>query len=74
MEINFLWPRGVSAGGQNPPLSVLPNVTISGTLGNIPVFEATLGIILIVGLIYYVIAQRQAPETKAVAPAEAPAV
>ena len=74
MEINFLWPRGLSAGGQNPPLSVLPNVTISGTLGNIPVFEFTLGLILLVGVIYYVIAQRNAPETKAVAPAEATAV
>src|SRR5207237_5946321 len=27
MEINFLWPRNAAAGGQNPPLSALPNVT-----------------------------------------------
>lgn len=74
MEINFLWPRGFSAGGQNPPLSVLPNLNLSGTIGNIPVYEATLGIILIVGLVYYLVAQRNAPEAKAIAPVEAPAV
>jgi len=70
MEINFLWPRGLSAGGQNPPLSVLPNVTFSGTIGNIPVFEATLGVIVIVGLVYYVIAQRNAPHTTEIKAAE----
>ena len=70
MEINFLWPRVSS----NPPLSGLPNVTISGTLGNIPIFEATLGVILIVGAIYYFFAQRNMPETKAVAPLEGPAI
>src|SRR5487761_260892 len=70
MEINFLWPRNAAVGGQNPPLSTLPNVTIGGTLGNIPVFEATLGLILIVGAIYYVIAQRNAPAT--VQPTQAP--
>jgi amino acid transporter len=74
MEINFLWPRNAAVGGQNPPLSTLPNTTISGTIGNIPVYEFTLGLILLVGVIYYVIAQRNAPETKAVLPAEAPAV
>ncbi len=74
MEINFLWPRGFSAGGQNPPLSVLPNLNLSGTIGSIPVYEATLGVILIVGLVYYLVAQRNAPEAKAVAPSEASAV
>ncbi|HEV2036126.1 MAG TPA: amino acid permease [Candidatus Dormibacteraeota bacterium] len=74
MEINFLWPRNAAVGGQNPPLSALPNVTISGPIGNIPVFEFTLGLILLVGVIYYLIAQRNAPETKAIAPAEAKAV
>ena len=73
MEINFLWPRGFSAGGQNPPLSVLPNLNLSGTLGDIPVYEATLGIIVIVGLVYYLIAQRNAPHTAEIKPAEAPA-
>jgi len=70
MLVNFLWPRGSS----NPPLSGLPNISLSGALGNIPIFEATLGVILIVGAIYYVFAQRGMPDTKAVAPAEAPAV
>jgi len=73
MEINFLWPRNAAVGGQNPPLSALPNVTIGGPIGNIPVFEATLGLILLVGAIYFFIAQRNAPETKAVLPAQASA-
>lgn len=69
MEINFLWPRNLAVGGQNPPLSALPNVTISGFIGNIPVFEATLGVILLVGLIYYLIAQRGSAATPAITPA-----
>jgi amino acid transporter len=74
MEINFLWPRNAAVGGQNPPLSALPNLTIGGPIGDIPVFEFTLGVILLIGAVYYVIAQRNAPETRAIAPAEAPAV
>jgi len=73
MEINFLWPRNVAVGGQNPPLSALPNVTIGGPIGDIPVFEFTLGVILLVGLIYYLVAQRRAPETPAIQPAKSPA-
>jgi len=70
MLVNFLWPRGTS----NPPLSGLPNLSLPGALGNIPIFEATLGVILIVGAIYYAFAQRGMPDTKAVGPAEATAV
>jgi urea carboxylase system permease len=73
MEINFLWPRNAAVGGQNPPLSALPNITISGALANIPVFEFTLGLILLVGLVYYVLAQRRAPDTTNIAPLKAPA-
>ena len=73
MEINFLWPRNASVGGQNPPLSALPNVTIGGPIGDIPVFEFTLGVILLVGLIYYLVAQRKAPKTPAIQPAKSPA-
>ncbi|MHB8613191.1 MAG: amino acid permease [Candidatus Dormibacteraceae bacterium] len=73
MEINFLWPRNAAVGGQNPPLSALPNVTIGGPIGNIPVFEFTLGLILLVGVIYYVIGQRNAPETPAIQAAQSPA-
>jgi len=73
MEINFLWPRNAAVGGQNPPLSALPNITIGGPLANIPVFEFTLALILLVGVIYYVLAQRNAPETPAVKSAEAAA-
>ncbi|TMC81459.1 MAG: amino acid permease [Chloroflexi bacterium] len=79
MEVNFLWPRNGTVGGQNPPLSALPSFnfgpistgTISGPLANIPVYEFTLGIILLVGVIYWAVAQRTAPETPIVAPAEA---
>ena len=74
MEINFLWPRGASAGGQNPPLSALPNITIPGFLANIPLFEFTLGVILIVGAVYFFAAQRRPTATPTIKPAEAPAV
>ena len=73
MEVNFLWPRDVSVGGQNPPLSSLPNITFPGFLQNIPVYEFTLGIILVVGVIYWAIAQRRSTSSTTVAPADAPA-
>jgi len=77
MEINFLWPRDVAVGAQNPPLSYLlkvgSNITYTGPLAGAPLYELTLGVILLVGAIYYVIAQRNSSETKAIAPAEAPA-
>jgi len=79
MEINFLWPRNAAVGGQNPPLSALPNASgtaplgITGTLGTIPIYELVLGVILVVGVIYWAIAQRKASESPNVAPAEAPA-
>jgi amino acid transporter len=63
MEINFLWPRNLAAGAQNPPISALPNVTIPSPIGDIPIFEAVVGLIVIVGAIYYFAAQRNAPET-----------
>ena len=69
MLINFLWPRSSS----NPPLSALPNLNLSGVVGNIPIFEATVGIIVVVGAIYYAVAQRRMPDTATIAPAEAPA-
>jgi len=69
MLINFLWPRGAS----NPPLSALPNIGLSGTIGDIPIVEATIGIIVIVGAIYWAFAQRRMPKTAAIVPAEAPA-
>src|SRR5256712_3900440 len=58
MEINFLWPRNAAVGGQNPPLSALPNVTVPGFLSNVPIFEFTLGVILLIGIIYSAISQR----------------
>jgi len=69
MLINFLWPRTTS----NPPLSSLPNVNLPGFLGGIPIFEATVGVILIVGAVYYAFAGRGMPDTQAVAPAQATA-
>jgi hypothetical protein len=73
MEVNFLWPRDASVGGQNPPLSSLPNITFPGFLQNIPVYEFTLGIIVLIGLIYWAIAQRRSTSTATIAPAEATA-
>lgn len=74
MEINFLWPRGISIGGQNPPFNSLPNLPswLSGSpLGNVPLYWLALGVILVVGIPYYFIAQHSKPETQAVKPAEA---
>ena len=69
MFINFLWPRAAS----NPPVSSLPNLPNLGPIGDIPLFEATLGVILVVGFIYWLVAQRNAPATRAIAPAGSPA-
>jgi urea carboxylase system permease len=75
MEINFLWPRNVAVGAQNPPLSFLlstgSNITYTGPLANVPLYELTLGVILLVGVVYYLVAQRNAPDTAPVQPAEA---
>ena len=76
MIVNFMWPRDVSVGNQNPPFNSLPNLPswlASSPLGNVPLFWLTLGVILILGAIYYALAQRDSPETKAIAPAEATA-
>jgi len=54
MLLNFMWPRVAS----NPPLSALPNIPNLGPLSNVPIFEATIAVILIVGAIYYLVAQR----------------
>ena len=73
MLVNFLWPRVTS----NPPISGLPNIPGflgPGTIGDqLPIFETTLAIIVVVGAIYYYFAGRTMPDTKAIQPAEAPA-
>lgn len=54
MLVNFLWPRASS----NPNLSALPNYpSWLGFIGGVPIFEATIAVILVVGAIYYVVAQ-----------------
>jgi len=65
MLINFLWPRDLS----NPPLKNLPHVTVPDFLANVPIFEATVITIVIIGAIYYLIAQRGSAATPAIAPA-----
>ena len=54
MLVNFLWPRPAS----NPSLSALPNIPGLGALGNVPIFEATVALIVIIGAIYYAVGQR----------------
>jgi amino acid transporter len=56
MLVNFLWPRPGTI--INPSFGSLPNIPNLGPLGNIPIFEATVGVIVIVGAIYYFVAQR----------------
>ncbi len=64
MLINFLWPRGSS----NPPLSALPNITVPDFLANVPIFEATVVAIVVIGAVYYLIAQRGSAMTPAPQP------
>jgi urea carboxylase system permease len=74
MIVNFMWPRDASVGASNPPFNSLPNLPswlASSPLGHVPLFELVLGVILLVGVIYYAFAQRGMPETQAVKPAEA---
>ncbi len=60
MLVNFLWPRVTS----NPPLNSLPNYpSWLGGVGGIPLFEATIAVILIVGVVYYLVVQRNKPAT-----------
>jgi hypothetical protein len=56
MLINFLWPRPAS----NPQLNTLPGLTGVGFLGNFPfnVFEGVVAVVVVVGAIYYLVAQR----------------
>jgi urea carboxylase system permease len=74
MIVNFLWPRSVaSCSICNPPVSALPNINLGTSIGSVPIFEATLGVILIVGAIYYFIAQRNSTDTPAIQPAQSTA-
>jgi urea carboxylase system permease len=72
MLVNFLW-FGPARSGTNPPLSSLPYIPNLGPIGSIPIFEATLGVIVVVGAIYYFVALRGSPETPQVLPAVASA-
>lgn len=54
MMVNFLWPRPSS----NPNLSALPNYpSWLGFIGGISIFEVTIAVILLVGVVYYLVAQ-----------------
>jgi amino acid transporter len=54
MIVNFLWPRVTS----NPNLNGLPNYpSWLGAIGGVSIFEATVGVILLVGVVYYLVAQ-----------------
>jgi amino acid transporter len=68
MIINFLWPRGLSIGNQNPAISTMPNFPNLGPLGHVPIFEATLAVLVIIGAIYYFVAQRNLAPGAAVQP------
>jgi amino acid transporter len=69
MIVNFLWPRVSS----NFNLSALPNYpSWLGFIGGVPIFEATIAVILIVGVVYYLVAQVNKPAEPL--PAEAAAV
>ncbi len=65
MLLNFLWPRS----GSNPALSALPNIGIGGPIGNLPIFEVTVGIIIVVGAIYFLAVQRRSLASAEIKPA-----
>jgi amino acid transporter len=69
MLVNFLWFGGSLRAFTNPPISSLPGIPDLGPFGSIPIFEATLGVIVVVGAIYYFVALRGSPETPQVLPA-----
>jgi hypothetical protein len=57
MLVNFLWPRPAS----NPSINavLLPGGGSLGSLGDsIPTFELVVAVIVVVGAIYYLVAQR----------------
>ena len=66
MIVNFMWPRPSS----NPALSALPNAPSwlgSGTsLGGLPIFEVTVAVILLIGLVYWAVVQRRSAPTAAI--------
>jgi amino acid transporter len=54
MLVNFLWPRVTS----NPDIGKLPNYpSWLNAVGGVSIFEATIGVILLVGVVYYLVAQ-----------------
>ncbi len=58
MLINFLWPRAAS----NYNLSALPNFpSWLSFIGGVPIVEATIAVVLVIGAIYYFAAQRNKP-------------
>jgi urea carboxylase system permease len=74
MIANFMWPRDASVGASNPNFNTLPNLPswlANSPLGHVPLFELVLGVILLVGVIYYAFAQRNMPETQEIKSAEA---
>jgi hypothetical protein len=60
MLINFLWSRPGSA--INPSVKGLPGLAGVPLIGDVPIFEMTLGTVLLVGGIYYWLAQRNKPQ------------
>ena len=61
--ISVLW----SIGGSLSFGVAAVEITIPGFLSNVPIYEFTLGAIIVVGFVYWVIAQRTAPHTAAAA-------
>jgi hypothetical protein len=57
MLVNFLWPRPASNPSVNAVL--LPGGASLGSLGDsIPIFELVVALIVVIGAIYYLVAQR----------------
>ena len=59
MLVNFLWPRPGTI--INPNTSELPGLAGIPLVGNVPIVELTIGVVVLVGLVYYLIAQVNKP-------------
>jgi hypothetical protein len=68
MLVNFAWPRPASNPTPNQTLGALS--TGIGELNKVPILYTVLGVILLVGVLYYFISEVRKPKVEIVRPAE----
>jgi hypothetical protein len=68
MLVNFAWPRVDS--NPTPNQTGVALSTGIGELNKVPILYTVLGVILIIGVLYYFLAEVRKPKTEIVRPAE----